>query len=203
MHELPWITIFGHEWGDLPMMFTSKERVKITDKSPHSWPKIVIHGKEYIISFLARYFMSWTHSSTKNNHRLFTSPLLPRKDFSALTLWRHHSWSVTSHERVILSLWRHTCRLFLHAQIGRKQSSLANNNREYPISHHPVFTAYRVRKYAYCWVYVYSLPVSNIVNNVDGRGVFGNWGNDAGKMSLFSVHVSNIPKHDQIEKTWR
>ena len=23
MHELPWITIFGHEWGDLPMIFTS------------------------------------------------------------------------------------------------------------------------------------------------------------------------------------
>ena len=25
MHELPWITIFGHEWGDLPMIFTSDE----------------------------------------------------------------------------------------------------------------------------------------------------------------------------------
>ena len=25
MHELPWITIFGHEWGDLPIIFTSDE----------------------------------------------------------------------------------------------------------------------------------------------------------------------------------
>ena len=25
MHELPWITIFGHEWGDLPMIFMSDE----------------------------------------------------------------------------------------------------------------------------------------------------------------------------------
>ena len=25
MHELPWITIFGHEWGDLQMIFTSDE----------------------------------------------------------------------------------------------------------------------------------------------------------------------------------
>ena len=25
MHELPWITIFGHKWGDLPIIFTSDE----------------------------------------------------------------------------------------------------------------------------------------------------------------------------------
>ena len=25
MHELPWTTIFGHEWGDLPMILTSDE----------------------------------------------------------------------------------------------------------------------------------------------------------------------------------
>ena len=35
-----------------------------------------------------------------------------------LTLWRHHSWSVTSREREALVLWRHIRRLFLHAQIG-------------------------------------------------------------------------------------
>ena len=38
MHELPWITIFGHEWGDLPMIFMSDE-VKIIGKSLHEWPK--------------------------------------------------------------------------------------------------------------------------------------------------------------------
>ena len=34
IHSLPWITIFGHSWGDLPMIF-----VKIIGKSPHLWPK--------------------------------------------------------------------------------------------------------------------------------------------------------------------
>ena len=34
MHELPWITIFGHEWGDLPMIFTSDEvSSRVTKKS--------------------------------------------------------------------------------------------------------------------------------------------------------------------------
>ena len=55
MHELPWITIFGHEWGDWPMIFTSDEsRVKIIGKSPHEWQKIVIHGNECINLFLLR-----------------------------------------------------------------------------------------------------------------------------------------------------
>ena len=40
--------------------------------------------------------------------------------FSDLALWRHHSWSVTSRERVVLTLWRHIRRLFLHAQIWCK-----------------------------------------------------------------------------------
>ena len=38
----------------------------IIDKSQHEWPKIVIHGNEYIITFLTRYFMSSTHNSTNN-----------------------------------------------------------------------------------------------------------------------------------------
>ena len=68
MHVLPWIKIFGHEWGDLPMIFTSD---KVTREwQSHSWKslanhltsdqKIVIHGNEGIILFLTHYFMSWT-----------------------------------------------------------------------------------------------------------------------------------------------
>ena len=77
MHELPWITIFGsrvrrfannfhewkiHEWKSLANHITSDS-------------KIFIHGNECIIIFLTCYFMSWRHSSTKNNHRSLISPL--------------------------------------------------------------------------------------------------------------------------------
>ena len=122
MHELPWITFFGsrvrrfandfhewrsHEWKSLANRITSD-------------PKIVIHGNECIILFLTRYLMSWTHNSAENNHRSLVSQLSPRTIVSGLALWRHHSGSVTSREREILALWRHICRLFLHAQIGAK-----------------------------------------------------------------------------------
>ena len=95
----------------------TKSRVKIIGKSPHEWPKIVIHGNECIILFLTRYFISRAHSSATNNHRSLISL---RTVFSDLTLWRHHSWSVTSRECEALALWRHIRRLFLHVQIGAK-----------------------------------------------------------------------------------
>ena len=115
MHELPWITILGHriwrfahdyhewrshKWKSLANHFTSN-------------PKILIRGNECIILFLIHYFVSWIHNSTKNNHRLLISPLSLRTVFSALDcditpidLWRR-----------LLALWRHICRLILHAQI--------------------------------------------------------------------------------------
>ena len=92
----------------------------IIAESPYEWLKIVIHGNECIISFLTRYFMSWTHKSAKNYHRALISPLLPRAVFSDIELGRHHNWSVTSREREILVSWRHIRRLSLHAQIGTK-----------------------------------------------------------------------------------
>ena len=55
----------------LAMIFTSdevtKSRVKIIAESPHEWHKIVIHGNEYIILIVTRYFMY-----TCNEH---TNPL--------------------------------------------------------------------------------------------------------------------------------
>ena len=121
MHELPWITIFGHDWGDLPIFsWVTKSWVKIIGKSLHEWSKIVIYGNEWIILFLTRYFMSWTHHSATNKHRLLISVLSLRTVFSDLTLWRHHSWSVTSREHEVLALWCHIHQLFLHTQIGAK-----------------------------------------------------------------------------------
>ena len=122
MHELPWITIFCHEWGDSAMIFTSDE---VTSENHCRFAsrvtkKFVIHGNECIILFLTRYFMSWTHKSAENYHRALISPLLPRVAFSDRALWRHYNWFVTSCEREILVLWRHICLLSLHAQFGTK-----------------------------------------------------------------------------------
>ena len=110
------------EWGDLPMIFTSDEVTSKKSLANHltSDKKIVIHGKEYIILFLTCYFMSWTHHSATNKHRSLFSPLSLRTVFSDSTLWRHHSWPVTSCEHEALALWRHIRWLFLHAQIGAK-----------------------------------------------------------------------------------
>ena len=54
MHELPWITIFGHEWGDLPIIFTSDE---VT--SENQWqiasqvtPKLLFTVKNVLFHFL-------------------------------------------------------------------------------------------------------------------------------------------------------
>ena len=86
------------------------------------------------------------HKPAKN-HRLPISPFSPMTVFTGLALWRHHISIVTSREREILVLWRHICRLFLHAQIGAKAIFASHDNRAWiSIFCHPVFTALRVRK---------------------------------------------------------
>ena len=89
----------SHEWKSWANYLTSDQ-------------KIVIHGKECFILFLTRYFIYWTHRSATDNHRSLISPLSLGTAFSDLTLWRHHSWSVTSCERDALALWRQISRLF-------------------------------------------------------------------------------------------
>ena len=89
VHGVAWITIFGsrvrlfannfhewrsHEWKSLANRITSDHN-------------IVIHGKECIILFLTRYFMSWTHNSSKNHYRSLISPLSLWTVFSVLALW--------------------------------------------------------------------------------------------------------------------
>ena len=94
----------SQEWKSLANHLTSDQ-------------KIVIHGNKCIILFLTRYFMSWTCHFSANNSRWLISTLSLRTAFADLTLWRHHSWSVTSHEHEALALWRHIRRLLLRPQI--------------------------------------------------------------------------------------
>ena len=54
IHSLPWITIFGHSWGDLPMIFTHdfvtrENHWQITSLVTK---KIVIHGNSCIILYI-------------------------------------------------------------------------------------------------------------------------------------------------------
>ena len=114
----------SHEWKSLANHLTRDQKsllMKIIGKSPHSWPKIVIHGNECIILFLTRYFVLNTPFRYKQTSFAHFA-IAPRTVFfSDLTLWRHHCWSVTSRECEVLALWRHISQLFLHAQIGAKE----------------------------------------------------------------------------------
>ena len=133
LHETWMVDIKNNAWVTVNNDFWSRVRWFANDFHEwrsHEWKlwanhltsdqKFVIYGNECIILFLTGYLMYWTHHSATNNHRLLISPSPLRTVFSELTLWRHHSWSVTSCEREALALWRHIRRLFLHAQIGAK-----------------------------------------------------------------------------------
>ena len=121
-----WVTVnndfLGHEWGDLPMIFTSDE---VTSENHWQIASRVTQKSLFTVTNVLFYFLHailcpGTHQSAKNHHRSLFSQLSPRTAFSDFALWRHHSWSVTSREREILALWRHICRLFLHVEIGAK-----------------------------------------------------------------------------------
>ena len=132
MHELPWIRIFCHEWGDSAMISrVTKSRVKIIAESPHEWQKILIHGNECIILFLTRHFMSWTHISAKNYHRVLISLLLPMAAFSdrdcdvtTIDLWRHANGKYWYCD--VIFVYCHCTR-----KLAQRRSSLVNNSREY------------------------------------------------------------------------
>ena len=112
-------------------------------------PKIVIHGNECIILFLTRYFMSWTHNPAKT--------IIDRSFCNC----RQRRWFLAKHcDVTIVDLWRHANARYYHCDVifvdcsrtrklALRRSSLVNNNNEY-WSHHPVFTAGRVRKYHLC-----------------------------------------------------
>ena len=91
---------FGHEWGDLPMIFTSDE---VT--AENHWQMTSRENKKSlfmvtnVLSYFLYYFISWTHHSATNNHRSLISPLTLRTVISELTLWRHHRWSDVMHMR--------------------------------------------------------------------------------------------------------
>ena len=132
-----WVTMnndFCHEWNYSAMIFTSDEvtsenHYRIASRVLHEWkslPNRFTSHKNRYSRYRMYYFISYTlfyAMNTQVHLELSSSAqfaMLPRAVFSDLALWRHHNWSVTSCEREILVLWRHTRRLLLHVQIGAK-----------------------------------------------------------------------------------
>ena len=120
MHESQWITIFG-------------SRVRWFANDFH---ELRNHGKECIILFLTRYFISWAYT-IQNNSRSLISPLLLRTVFR-LALRHHNNCSVTWCEGEVLTLWRHIRRLFLHVQLDTNVIFTNEWQPRISISQHPV-----------------------------------------------------------------
>ena len=113
-----WVTVnndfLGHEWGDLPMIFTRDEI-----KGENHWqiaPRVAQQSwftvTNVFFLFLTRYFISWIHNLAKNNYRSLISPLSLNTIFSDLILWPQlicdvmRPWGtgiVTSHPSIILA----------------------------------------------------------------------------------------------------
>ena len=141
MHELPWITILGsrvrrfanhfhewrsHEWKSLANRITSDPKIVIFVTRENYWqiaslvtPKSLFTVTNVLFYFLHAIWCPWTHNSPKQLSNA-NFAIATKDSLSDLLLWRHHSLSVTSSECRTLALWRHMCRLFLHAQIGAK-----------------------------------------------------------------------------------
>ena len=123
---LNWIILWSrgntfHEWGDLPIIFTSDE---VTSENHWQIASRVTQKSLFTVTNVLFYFL---HASWCPEH-----PIPPKQlwitDFAVVSMdslflfsiVTHHCWSVTSRECGTLALWRHIRRLFLHAQIGGK-----------------------------------------------------------------------------------
>ena len=110
MHELPWITIFWlqvrwfandfHEWRS------------------HSWKSLAnyLTSDQISLFMVTNVLFYFLHAVLCPEHTVPLKTIVDRsvchcrqhgqgRSFSALALWRHHSWPVTSREREILALW--------------------------------------------------------------------------------------------------
>ena len=154
MHELLWITIC---WSRVGWFANDFHEWRSAKWRSHEWKSLANHitsdknrysrwGMYYFISYTLFYVLNTPFRYKQSSIAHFV--IVAKDVFSDLTLWRHHSWSVTSSEREVMALWRHIRQLFLHAQIGAK--AIFNIDCEeqqwISISHHPAFTAWRKKR---------------------------------------------------------
>ena len=120
MHELLWIMIFGHEWGDLPMIYRSDE---VTIENHWQITSRVTKKSLFTVTLLYvlnRLFYVLNTQFHQKQPSIAHFVIVAKDGLFLLALWRHHNWSVMSCECEALELWRHIRRLFLHAWIGAK-----------------------------------------------------------------------------------
>ena len=133
MHELPRITIFGHEWGDLPMIFTGDE---VT--SENHW-QITSRVTKKSLFTATNVFFCYLHAILCIEH---TIPLKTIIDRSFRHCRQGRSFLTYNCDVTRVDLWRqaipgywHCDVIFLDCSCTRKlaqrRSSLVNNNREY------------------------------------------------------------------------
>ena len=72
MHELPWITILGHEWGDLPMIFTSDE---VTSENYGQIASRVTQKSLFTVTNVLFYFL---HAILCPGHTILLKPVIDR-----------------------------------------------------------------------------------------------------------------------------
>ena len=133
MHELLWITIFCHEWGDSAMIFTSDE---VTNENHWRIASRVTKKSLFTVTNVLFYFL---HAISCHEHtdplrtiieRSFrhccqARPFLTQHcDVTTIDLWRHANAKYWYCD-VIFVYCHCTCKL------AQRRSSLVNNSREY------------------------------------------------------------------------
>ena len=123
----------GHEWGDLPTIFTSdfvtrENRWQIASRVTQ---KIVTYGNECVNLFLTRYFMFWTHNVAKTiidrwirHCRQGRSFLTKNCEVTTIDLWRHANVDYWYCDVIFVDC---SCK----RKLAQRRSSLMNNSREY------------------------------------------------------------------------
>ena len=96
---LPWITIFGHKWGDSSIIFTTDAVTSITN----SWANCLTSDRYSLLAVLSPtpfHFLHVIscpeHPPIENNHRWLILPLPTQRpcptchnDVTTVDLWRH------------------------------------------------------------------------------------------------------------------
>ena len=132
-----WVTVnndfFGHEWGDLPMIFTSDE---VTSENHWQITPLVTKNSLFTVTNVLFYFL---HAILYLEH---TVPLQTIIDRSFRHCRQGRSFLTWHCDVITVDLWRHAnvrhwhCDvIFIDCSSTRKlvqrRSSLVNNNREY------------------------------------------------------------------------
>ena len=116
MYELTWITMFGHEWGDLPMCENHWQIASRVGK------KSLVTVTNVFFLFLTHCLMSWIHNSARTTIGCSFRHYCEGRSFLDVT-WPQCSGIVTSYSSIVVA----------RANFAERRSSPVNNIREYQL----------------------------------------------------------------------